>query len=310
MRALKAAAALGVALSLGLAGCTQHAGKNAASSSPPATTTASPQAPSTPATPPAPSTPSVPATPSTRSAPPSPVPAHSSAPSDPASVVESFYAAINAHDYQRAWDLGGSHLGQPYADFAAGFSDTAHDVITIARVSGDRVDVQLHAVHTDGSTADYAGWYLIDHGTITHGSLRLEATSGPRTPVPATPGGPLGALNPAVTQSTIHSTICAPGWTATIRPPADETEQLKRQQLAASGAADQDPSHYEEDHVIPLELGGAPSDPANLRPVPLSRAHLDDQLENTLHRAVCDGGMTLAAAQDQIKQVKAAEAQP
>ncbi|MFI7402197.1 hypothetical protein ACIBW9_17275 [Streptomyces sp. NPDC049541] len=113
-----------------------------------------------------------------------------------------------------------------------------------------------------------------------------------------------------MTQSTIYSTICVPGWTATIRPPVNVTEQLKRQQLAASSAADKDPSHYEEDHIIPLELGGAPSDPANLRPVPFSQAKADDQLENSLHRAVCAGAMTLAAARAEIEQVKAAEAQP
>ncbi|MFF4506643.1 hypothetical protein [Streptomyces sp. NPDC001401] len=300
MKASKAATALGIAVSLGLAGCTQHG--STSQPSPPAT--------SRPPTPP-PSTPVTPSTPSLLSTPSAPAPAPSSAPADPASVIESFYAAINAHDYQRAWDLGGSNLGLPYADFAGGFADTAHDVISIDNVKGDVVDVQLHAVHTDGSTADYAGWYVVENGTITRGSLHLVATSGTtHTPVPTTPGGPAGALNPAVTQPTIHSTICVPGWAATIRPPVDETEHLKKQQLAASGAADKNPSHYEEDHIIPLELGGAPSDPANLRPVPLAQARTDDQLENSLHRAVCDGSKTLTAAQSQIEQAKAAEALP
>ena len=240
-----------------------------------------------------------------------PPPAPSSSPADPASVIESFYAAINAHDYRRAWDLGGSHLGRPYADFASGFADTAADVISIDNVNGNTVDVHLHATHTDGSTADYAGSYIVENGTISHGSLHLVATSPPTpTPVPTAPSGATGALNQDVTQSTIHSTICVPGWTATIRPPVDVTEQLKRQQLAASGAADKDPSHYEEDHIIPLELGGAPSDPANLRPVPLAQASADDRLENSLHRAVCAGAMTLAAAQSEIEQAKATEAQP
>ncbi|MFI6662305.1 hypothetical protein ACIBL8_43125 [Streptomyces sp. NPDC050523] len=238
-------------------------------------------------------------------------PTPSSTPADPASVIESFYAAINAHDYQRAWDLGGNHLGQSYADFAGGFADTAADVIRIYSVNGNEVDVHLHAVHTDGSTADYAGSYVVESGTITHGSLHLVATSAAtRTPVPTTPVGPFRALNPDVTQSTIHSTICVPGWTATIRPPVDETEHLKRQQLAASSTADKNPSHYEEDHIVPLELGGAPSDPANLRPVPLSQARTDDRMENSLHRAVCDGSVTLTAAQSQIVQAKAAEALP
>ncbi|MFG2794845.1 nuclear transport factor 2 family protein [Streptomyces sp. NPDC048419] len=303
MKASKAAAAFGITVSLGLAACAQHAGPPPAS--PPATIGLPPPPPSTPPPPP-PSTAAAPSTPS------APTAAPSSSPADPASVVRSFYAAINSHDYQAAWDLGGSHLGRPYADFAAGFADTATDVLSIDNVDGNTVAVHLHAVHTDGTTADYAGSYLVENGTITNGSLHVVATSAqPHTPVPSTPGGgPLGALNPAVTQSTIHSTICVPGWTATIRPPVNVTEQLKRQQLAASSAADKDPSHYEEDHIIPLELGGAPSDPANLRPVPLPQAQTDDRLENSLHRAVCDGSMTLTSAQTQITQEKAAETQP
>jgi hypothetical protein len=307
MKASKTAFAFSIAVSLGLAGCTQHAGTSLAS---PSTTTgpSSPPPSSSTTTGPSPPPPSALATPSTQSAPSA---APSSSTADPASVIESFYAAINAHDYHRAWDLGGSHLGRPYADFAAGFADTTADVISIGHVNGNTVEVQLHAVHTDGSTADYAGSYLVESGTITHGSLHLVvSTAATHTPVPTTPGGSFGALNPAVTQSTIYSTICVPGWTATIRPSADVTEQLKKQQLAASSAADKDPSHYEEDHIIPLELGGAPSDPANLRPVPLSQAQTDDQLENSLHRAVCDDRVTLTAAQSQIEQAKAAEALP
>ncbi|MFF4359388.1 hypothetical protein [Streptomyces sp. NPDC001604] len=294
MKASRTAAAVGLTVGLGLVGCTQHAGTSPAAS----TATGTPRPPPS----------SVTATPSTTSVPP---PAPSSSPADPASVIESFYAAINAHDYRRAWDLGGSNLGRPYADFASGFADTAADVIGIDDVNGNTVDVHLHATHTDGSTADYAGSYIVENGTITYGSLHLVATSPPTpAPVPTAPSVATGALNPAVTQSTIHSTICVPGWTATIRPPVDVTEQLKRQQLAASSAADKDPSHYEEDHIIPLELGGAPSDPANLRPVPLSQASADDQLENSLHRAVCDGSMTLTDAQSRIEQAKAAEAPP
>ncbi|MEU3503639.1 hypothetical protein ABZ726_23765 [Streptomyces hundungensis] len=74
--------------------------------------------------------------------------------------------------------------------------------------------------------------------------------------------------------------------------------------------ADKNPAHYEEDHIVPLELGGAPLDPANLRPVPLAQAHADDRLEDSLHRAVCASTMTLAAAQAQITQAKSGEGNP
>jgi len=65
-----------------------------------------------------------------------------------------------------------------------------------------------------------------------------------------------GARYSKVTQATISSTICKKGWTATIRRPAGYTNALK---LAEWHYADQNPSHYEEDHLISLELGGAPA---------------------------------------------------
>src|SRR5713226_8498906 len=71
-------------------------------------------------------------------------------------------------------------------------------------------------------------------------------------------------LNPAVTQATIKQTICVSGWTATIRPPSSYTSALKVQQIAAEKLPDTNPADYEEDHRVPLELGGAPRDPFNL----------------------------------------------
>ncbi|MEU9193358.1 hypothetical protein [Streptomyces hundungensis] len=224
----------------------------------------------------------------------------------PATVVEDFYAAINARDYRRAWALGGDHLGQSYESFAGGFAGTAFDTVSIDAVNGSTVSIRLHTVKANGSTADYAGTYTVENGTITHGSLhQVAADPGTRPPVPAPP-----ALNPAVSQSTVRSTICVRGWAAKARPPVGRTEEIKKRQLAASPAADKNPAHYEEDHIIPLELGGAPLDPANLRPVPLAQAHADDRLEDSLHRAVCASTMTLAAAQAQITQAKSGEGNP
>src|SRR5438270_13269006 len=42
------------------------------------------------------------------------------------------------------------------------------------------------------------------------------------------PGCTPGALNPAVTQATIHQTICVSGYTKTIRPSVPEATRLKR----------------------------------------------------------------------------------
>jgi hypothetical protein len=100
-----------------------------------------------------------------------------------------------------------------------------------------------------------------------------------------------------VKQATIGSTVCVKGWTKTIRPPASYTSALKKQQLAAWGYADQNPSHYEEDHLISLELGGAPRSRKNLWPEPHSQSAKSDPKENSWRKKVCDGTLTLKQAQ-------------
>ena len=62
-------------------------------------------------------------------------------------------------------------------------------------------------------------------------------------------------------------------------------------------------SNYELDHLIALEIGGNPSDVANLWPEPgygQYNFHIKDRFENYLHNAVCTGSMTLAEAQKEI----------
>lgn len=118
-----------------------------------------------------------------------------------------------------------------------------------------------------------------------------------------------GALNPAVTQASISSTICVSGWTATIRPSSSYTTGLKVQQIVTYGYADTSTSSYEEDHLISLELGGAPTDPRNLWPEPYTisladgrstGAHTKDGFETSLKNKVCSGAITLAQAQASI----------
>lgn len=114
-----------------------------------------------------------------------------------------------------------------------------------------------------------------------------------------------GAVNPAVTQGTIGSTICRSGWTATVRPSESVTEPEKLASMAAYGLRGP-ASAYEYDHVVPLELGGAVNDPRNLWPEPdYAGSHgfyknPKDKLENALKRRVCRAAMTLAAAQRAI----------
>jgi len=105
------------------------------------------------------------------------------------------------------------------------------------------------------------------------------------------------ALNPAVTQATIATTICVSGWTATVRPPSSYTSSLKVEQLAAFGYADQNPRDYEEDHRVPLELGGAPRDTSNLSPERGASPNPKDSAENSARADVCAGRVTLQQEQ-------------
>jgi hypothetical protein len=112
-----------------------------------------------------------------------------------------------------------------------------------------------------------------------------------------------GVINPDVTQATIGSTICVRGWTRTIRPPTDYTNELKRKQMRAYGL-EGSMAGYQEDHLISLELGGHPTDPRNLWPEPYPRAAAVDRIENDLNAQVCAGSLSLADAQGREATLK------
>ena len=127
----------------------------------------------------------------------------------------------------------------------------------------------------------------------------VNAASGEYLPDPScTPG----AVDPAVTEANIGSTICESGYTATVRPPASATDRFKVTSLAAYGEVAA--RTIELDHLVSLEIGGANS-ASNLWPE-LNRAgatgttNPKDAVEDTLHAAVCDHKVTLVAAQDAI----------
>jgi hypothetical protein len=112
-----------------------------------------------------------------------------------------------------------------------------------------------------------------------------------------------GALNPDVTQGNIHGTICVRGWTKTVRPPVAYTNALKVRQMRQYAEVG-DPSKYQEDHLISLELGGATTDPRNLWPEPYPRASTVDSIENELNAKVCSGEVSLADAQRKESEIK------
>ena len=114
-----------------------------------------------------------------------------------------------------------------------------------------------------------------------------------------------GALNADVNQGNIKTTVCVKGWTKTVRPPAYYTNKLKKEQLIQYRYVDQNPKDYEEDHLIPLALGGNPTNPNNLWPQPRKsewNAERKDQLEFVLYRMVCLGEIGLDEARRQISE--------
>lgn len=120
------------------------------------------------------------------------------------------------------------------------------------------------------------------------------------SPDPPLSAVPVYLLNPDVSQSTIGATVCVSGWTATVRPPASYTTALKVRQLAGRGYPDQNTADYEEDHLIPLELGGSPREERNLWPELWPQARTKDADETALKRDVCAGRKTLGAARSEM----------
>ncbi len=125
-----------------------------------------------------------------------------------------------------------------------------------------------------------------------------------RDPLPD-PNCTPGAVSPQVTQADIGSTICRSGYASSIRPPEGITEAEKVASTAAYGYSGSFRT-AEYDHLVPLELGGDPDDPANLWVEPndlagaTSTANGKDLLEDRLNHMVCSGRISLAAAQRAI----------
>ena len=85
----------------------------------------------------------------------------------PAATVTAYIAAINRHDFARAWSLGGRNSNSSFTAFKQGFSTTAKDTLTVESVSGNVVTARLSARQTDGSVKTYHGSYTVENGVIT-----------------------------------------------------------------------------------------------------------------------------------------------
>lgn len=107
-----------------------------------------------------------------------------------------------------------------------------------------------------------------------------------------------GATNPNVTEATIDSTICKKGYTSSIRPPVAVTNKIKTATDLAYGLPTTEKG--ELDHLVSLELGGAPDDPRNLWNEPGSIPNPKDSVENKAHDMVCGHKIPLSVMQGLI----------
>jgi hypothetical protein len=107
-------------------------------------------------------------------------------------------------------------------------------------------------------------------------------------------------LSPGDTLDVTKADICVPGYSKKVR---NVPQSLKEQVYREYGITHRDPGEYEIDHIISLELGGSNSIrnlfPESFKTQPWN-AHVKDQLENKLHKEVCEDGYDLKSAQREI----------
>lgn len=167
--------------------------------------------------------------------------------------------------------------------------------------------------HSTGGHAPTTGTIVTGPGPQSHYTTQTQPTAGTchYRDLDVTTGSVLpdphctpGAVSPAVTPTTIATTICRTGYTKTVRPPTSVTTPEKEAN-ARSYAYNGKWKIAEYDHYIPLELGGDPNDRRNLwvEPNKSTATHVQnpkDGVEDRLKHAVCDGTVGLRAAQKAI----------
>ena len=155
---------------------------------------------------------------------------------------------------------------------------------------------RVYSGGNDGIVSRVLPGFAVDHSEGELARTKLPPGTLPRHEL--TPG----AIDPRVTEHNIRSTICRPGYAATVRPPFAYTNAMKHRLMRAYGV--QGSIHdYELDHLIPLELGGCPECEANLWPqsrTVFPGSAEKDEVEDYLHHQVCSGTLPLAEAQREI----------
>jgi hypothetical protein len=146
----------------------------------------------------------------------------------------------------------------------------------------------------------------------THPSraLTISLPSGTSSAAVSVEGGKTGVVgmypDPMLTPGHIYTNItekdvCEPGYSGRVR----NVPEIEKKQVYARYHTERptNPSSYEVDHFISLQLGGN-NDVENLWPEPEEPRpgfREKDKVENYLHRLVCDGTISLKTAQDRIQ---------
>lgn len=153
------------------------------------------------------------------------------------------------------------------------------------------------------------------HCSGSSGISSTEVTIAPIADVPQSdvqtrsdlPDASLTAGSVATTDT---AKVCTPGYATDLRPRGTLWLRLKEQAYRRysiprghhsyiDAAGHRHPA-YEIDHLIPLEIGGAPDDIRNLWPQTIVEAKAKDKVENALHALVCSGQMPITEAQAAI----------
>jgi hypothetical protein len=125
--------------------------------------------------------------------------------------------------------------------------------------------------------------------------LELAATAARGADLPTQPDP---HLTPGVVATTDEDEVCvrdAAGHFVYSRE--HRVGDAKVETLRRYGLPESDRGLVEDDDRVPICLGGDNADPLNHWPEPWSQARRKDQIEWRICRAVCDGRMSLSAAQ-------------
>jgi hypothetical protein len=183
------------------------------------------------------------------------------------------------------------------ADFVHLHSETLDPRVPPARAARALLKAQLTEIASQ--TGARRAWFLPARWPVLVGLAALALVAiyfaAPQHGEVAVPSE---KLTPGAVRNVAMAEVCSANVQAVVVPVA-----LQRRVFEEYGIRNASPDAYEVDYLITPELGGA-ADIRNLWPEPYSatvwNARVKDQLEDRLHRLVCDGQLDLATAQRDI----------